>query len=116
MNRDRIRTLSPGKAGTKSLLKRFGDELICVRYRYNAEKEECVKTIELVVDRKPWKPYEKRMVPAHKIMPLRVKYGEIHIGRLIRQAGGVWNRARKVWELRYDQIQALGLTDRIIED
>ena len=73
-----------------------------------------MKTVELVVDRKYWEPGVKNYIPPHKVLPLRVKYGEIHMGRLVRQAGGVWNRAKKVWELRYDQIKALGLTERII--
>jgi len=68
-----------------------------------------------VIERRKWETEDKKYIPAHKILPLRVKYGEIDLGRLVRQAGGVWNRARKVWELRYDQIKALGLTERIID-
>ena len=116
MKENRIRTLNPGKDGTKSLVKKYGKNLICVRYRYNAANKECVKTVELVVERKQWDPDHKNSIPSNKILPIRVKYGEIQVGRLVRQAGGVWNRAKKVWELRYDQIQSLGLNDRIIEE
>jgi hypothetical protein len=28
-------TLSPGQNGTKQLLKKYGGQLICVRYRYS---------------------------------------------------------------------------------
>jgi len=38
-----------------------------------------------------------------------VEYGEIQIGRLIKSAGGRWNREKKVWELPYGKAIALGL-------
>jgi len=46
-------------------LKQYGDELFCVPYKYNAEKGEFVKTIELAVCRKPWNRCENRMIPAN---------------------------------------------------
>ncbi len=50
----------------------------------------------------------------NKIVQLSVKYGEIQIGRLIRAAGGRWNRKEKVWELPYGEVLALGLQDRMV--
>jgi hypothetical protein len=32
----------------------------------------------------------------------------------IRTAGGVWNRAKRVWELRSDQVVGLDLTERVV--
>ncbi len=34
----------------------------------------------------------------------------------VKQARGKWNRSRKVWELRYDQVVALTLEARIVEE
>ena len=34
-------TLLPGTNGTKSLLKQYGEQLVCVRYRYDKRKQRC---------------------------------------------------------------------------
>jgi hypothetical protein len=41
-------TLAPGQNGTKQLLKQYGDQLICVRYRYNKARQKRFKTIARV--------------------------------------------------------------------
>ena len=51
----------------------------------------------------------------NKIMQLKVKHGEINMGKLIRAAGGRWNRKEKVWELPDSEVLALGLEDRIVQ-
>jgi hypothetical protein len=43
-------TLAPGQNGTKKLARRFGERLICVRYRYDEVTKRRFKTVELVVD------------------------------------------------------------------
>lgn len=48
------------------------------------------------------------------IVGVRVAWGEATLAREVKAAGGVWNRPRQVWELRYDQVVALGLVDRMI--
>jgi len=50
----------------------------------------------------------------NKIVSIQVEYREIQIGRLIKSAGGRWNREKKVWELPYGEAIALGLDKRII--
>ena len=42
-----LKTLKPGQKGTKELLTRFGQSLLCVRYRYDEARREHVKTVEL---------------------------------------------------------------------
>ncbi len=49
-------TLRPGARGTIRLVHQYGEQLICVRYRYNPETRTRIKTVELVVDEKPWTP------------------------------------------------------------
>jgi hypothetical protein len=48
--------LKPGQRGTKSLTKKYGDALLCVRFRYDAALKQPLKTIELVVERSEWTP------------------------------------------------------------
>ena len=47
----RVRLSSkPGQPGTKSLVAQYGERLVCVRYRYDAQKRRRFKTVELIVD------------------------------------------------------------------
>ena len=48
--------LKPGQKGTKQLLAQYGDRLICVRYRYDAQRKKRFKTVELVVAERDWEP------------------------------------------------------------
>ena len=34
----------------------------------------------------------------------------------VKQAGGTWNPERRVWQLRYDRVVALGLNGRIVDE
>jgi hypothetical protein len=47
-------TLRPGQKGTKKLVTRFGDRLICVRYRYDTTRRKRFTTVELIVDESDW--------------------------------------------------------------
>jgi len=107
--------LKPGEPGTKKLLSEYGERLLCVRYRYDTEKKRRIKTIELIIAEEPWQPSSRR-IPANKIIHVRVKYGEVELGRQVRAAGGTWNRAKRVWELPYGEVLRLGLTERIIHE
>lgn len=109
------RKLAAGKPGTKKLLQKYGDKLLCVRYRYDTERKEKMKTVEIIVEKDPWDGNEGK-IPGNKIMHIRVGYGELGTRNIVKAAGGRWNRERRVWELPYQQVQALGLENRIIGD
>ena len=95
------------------MTEKFGKDLVCVRYRYDEERKKKIKTAEIIVDEKEWKRDYKR-IPANKIMFVRVVYGEIETARLIKSAGGRWNRKEKLWELPYREVKSLGLEDRLV--
>jgi hypothetical protein len=107
------RTLAPGQPGTKKLVSCYGSELVCVRYRYDATRQLKHKTVEVIVDTTPYIPRKTRLLP-ETMVSLRVQYGEIEIGKKIKAAGGKWNARKKVWEIPYQKVVALGLTDRIV--
>jgi len=46
--------LKPGQKGTKQLLEQHGDWLICVRYRYDAQRRKRFKSVELLVAERDW--------------------------------------------------------------
>ena len=47
-------TLRPGMPGTKRLVARYGERLICVRYLYDEARNRRLKTVELVIEEAPW--------------------------------------------------------------
>lgn len=106
------RKLRPGEPGTRKLFAEYGEKLVCVRYRYNAENKRRIKTIELVIAEAPWEPIP-RQIPVNKIMRLRIKYGELALREQVKAAGGKWNG--QAWELRYQEVVRLGLAARIID-
>jgi hypothetical protein len=48
--------LKHGQKGTKKLLAIYGEDLVCVRYRYDFDTRMRIKTAEIVVERKSWTP------------------------------------------------------------
>ena len=107
------RTMLPGDPGSKKWMKKYGDALICIRYRLDRERKKKIKTVELIVEEKPYQ-FKTGKIPWNKQVKIKIKYGERHFGCLAREAGGVWNRAEKVWELPYHQVKALGLVHRMV--
>lgn len=106
------RKLAPGQKGTKKFLDRYGDQLVCVRYRYDRGQGKRFTTVELIVEESDWSLPEPVAI-APTIVGLRVALEEVKLQRLVKQAGGKWNREQRVWEIHYDQATRLGLQDRI---
>ena len=106
-------TLQPHQRGAKQLLAQYGERLVCVRYRYDEQRKKRFKTVELIVAESAWTPAAGRW-QADTLVPVRVTVSEIALRQQVKQAGGKWNPQRGVWEVRYDQVRALGLTDRIV--
>lgn len=104
------RTLAPGQKGTKKLLDHYGEQLVCVRYRYDEQRRKRFTTVEIIVEESDWSPPERP-----SIVGLRVDFQETELQRRIKQAGGKWNPAKRVWEINYDQAAALGLKKRIVK-
>jgi hypothetical protein len=108
------RTVYPGQAGSKKWQKLYGDKLLCVRYKYDNHDNKRITTIELIADEQEWKP-NKTIIPKNKIVQLRINYGEVDLARKVKSVGGRWNKEKKVWELAYGYVQALGLAKRIVD-
>ena len=106
--------LKPGQKGTKQLLAQYGDRLISVRYRYDARRKKRLKTVELLVAERDWDPPQPRF-PHDQIVGLRVAFADVAVRDPVKQAGGTWNGERRVWQLRYDRVAALGLNSRIVD-
>jgi len=113
-------TIRAGERGTKRLVDRFGDQLLCVRYRYDAVKRERLTTVELVVDRTDRRPpttRDARWRPPEppRWVKLRIAYEETELRQRVKAAGGRWRKDEKVWELPTGVVRKLGVGDRVIE-
>ena len=106
--------LNPGQKGTKQLLEQYGDRLVCVRYRYDAQRRKRVKTVEVIVAERDWNPPLPRIGP-DQIVGLRVDFDEASLRACVKQAGGKWDPEHRLWRLRFDRALTLGLRERIVD-
>ena len=101
--------LRPGQPGTLKLTRRYGDKLLCVRYRLDAQQRQRYTTVELVIDRGPASRRRDRIVW------VKVRLEEAALRAQIRAQGAVWDRETKLWRMRYQAATKLGLKARIVE-
>jgi hypothetical protein len=47
-------TLKPGQKGTKRLTDKYGERLVCVRYKYDATSKKRFTTVELIEEESDW--------------------------------------------------------------
>jgi len=83
-----------------------------MRYRYDAERRLRFKTVELIIEQAPWSPPATR-IDGVTLMGVRVGAKEVALQGQVKEAGGKWNPAERVWEMLYSRALALGLKDRI---
>ena len=119
----------PGQRGTQKLVARYGERLVCVRYRYDAASGMRYKTVELIVDQAAWippPPYPHAPKPAIKVdniddletpspqqVGVKVFFRENDLRERVKAAGGNWSKAEKLWRLPYQTAISLGLEHRI---
>ena len=92
---------------------RYGKSLVCVRYRYDEQTRQRVKTVELIVDRKNWQP-EPRSSGDEVMIAVRIGWQELELRRKVKSAGGQWDPAKRVWMVRRERVVSLGLEDRVV--
>jgi len=84
-----VRTIrKPGEAGTHKLLARYGDRLICVRYRYDPIRRKRFKTAEIIVAEEDWLPEPgagNEAQPVQPAQPQRVGVRIAYHERELRQ-------------------------------
>jgi len=107
-----LKTSKPGQAGTKAHLARYGRSLLCVRYRYDKATRERIKTVELIVRRSSRGPATAS--PASLRVSLRIGWQESALRQRVKAAGGRWDPAARVWVVRRDRAERLGLLSRVV--
>jgi len=107
-------SLKPGDKGTRQLHAKYGDRLICVRYRYDPKARMRYKTVELIVDAKPYVPENSAKYFAE--VAVRIEYNEQGIRNSAKARGAQWDPERKVWKMRFKDALDLNLQDRILSE
>lgn len=106
--------LKPGQKGTKRLMERFGDSLLCVRYRYDEKRCVRLKTVEIVVEEKLFRPASG--FRDEDIVSVIVAYTENALREKLKAAGGRWDPHEKLWRVHYGAIRGNAeLEDRILK-
>ena len=114
-------TLQPGQKGTKRLAKKYGDRLICVRYRFDVKTGRRYTTVELIEAEVDLTSHPKAAEPQtprslKRRLGIRVEYWESDLRDKVKAAGGIWRPRHKLWELPYEGVVALGLESRVVGD
>lgn len=107
--------LKPGQKGTKALAEKYGDNFVCVRYRYDEASRTRIKTVELIVEKKQLSPSTKKQADK-TLVPVQIAYGESYLGKMARSAGGERDPDVKLWYIPYDKIKGTELEQHIILD
>ncbi|HEY3306930.1 MAG TPA: hypothetical protein VGJ93_00600 [Desulfuromonadaceae bacterium] len=105
--------LKPGQKGTKRLVEQYGDSLVCVRYRYDSENRRQLKTVEIIVSESKWTPPPAKY-PASALVPLQIGINEKNLRAQVKALGGQWDRAQRVWLVRYGCIAGTKLEKLIV--
>jgi len=107
-----VKKLSATQAGARKLARLYGDALVCVRYRHDAERRCRYTTVELVVDRAP---IARRNRSLDAIVVVRIPFGDTERQMQAQVHGARWDAKTKVWYMRRSTAKQLGLQKLIIE-
>jgi hypothetical protein len=100
-------TLKPGQSGTKALQKKYGDDLVYVRFRYDPATNQRLKTVEIVVERSEWTPPAR--ISDETLVPLRISAKDMTARKTVKAAGGKWNPEKQLWYVSYGKIVGTSL-------
>jgi hypothetical protein len=95
-------SLKPGRKGTKRLVEQYGNALLCVRYRHDTIRGLRLKTVELVVEEKPYRPWLRYR--DDDIVSVIVSYSETELRDRLKKACGKWNSGERLWRVLFGAI------------
>jgi hypothetical protein len=107
--------LKPGQKGTGRLVEKYGDSLLCVRYRYDEKRGVKLKTVEIIVEEKPCAAtFRYRDTD---IVAVMVPYTEKTLRKILKDAGGRWHPEEKLWRVRFGAIRNHAeVVERIVQE
>ena len=107
-------SLKPGDKGTRQLHAKYGDRLVCVRYRYDPKARMRYKTVELIVDSKPYVPENSARYFSE--VSVRIEFHEQELREQAKAVGARWDPQQKIWRMRFKDALDLNIEDRILPE
>lgn len=119
---DVIKTLNAGVPGTRRYQRKYGDDLVCVRYRTDETGRRRLTTVEIIVEQTPLSAPRNRVAKTSRAptpesrqrLLVRIGFEEEQLRERIKQAGGWWLPKEKLWRLPRATVQALKLESRVV--
>ncbi len=105
-----VKRLRPSQPGTLKLTRRYGDALICVRYRHNADDTHRYTTVELVVEDAP--VASRAYLDA--IVLVRLAFTDAKRRHRALAHGAQWDVERQLWQMPRRTAKKLRLAKRIV--
>lgn len=113
-----IKTLRPGDSGTKKLTARYGDRLVCVRYRKDGKHQRRFTTIELIVeDGSGQQKKSYSLSPEERALSvgLFISSDDNSSLKQVLDAGGVYDEHADLWRLPLAKVVQLGMLEHLRE-
>lgn len=107
--------LKAGQRGTKHLVKKYGEDLLCVRFRYDPKLRQRLKTVELIVERTEWNP-PRSWYTAETLVPLRIEAADMPMRQQAKAAGGRWDPRKRLWFVKYGEVSGTELEKHLYVD
>lgn len=101
-----IRTVrKPGEPGTRKLVNKYGERLVCIRYRHDPRTHKRYKTVELIIAEEDWLPPQTESRdetpeppgPTTPMVAVRIHHTEKDLQRQIKAIGGNRDAGRRLW-------------------
>jgi hypothetical protein len=106
-----VKRLSASQPGALKLARRYGDALVCVRYRHDRSGRHRYTTVELVVDDAPVAP----RACLDDIVAVKLNFGDTAVRQRALAHGATWNGELRLWFMPRRLARKLGLVARIVE-
>ena len=101
------KTMQVDTPGAVKLTRKYGEALVCVRYRISPDGAERITTVELEVDRVA---VQRK---ANPVVAVKIYPSERKLTALTKAKGARFNGKTRLWRMHRNDAHALGLGERI---
>jgi hypothetical protein len=100
-----VKTMWPMQPGALKLSRRYGPNLVCVRYRHDASGKTRYTTVELVIE----EAQIQRRIPDRKTISVRLLDPKLRARA--RALGAKWSDRKHTWQMSLRVARNLGILD-----
>ena len=106
-----VKRLRPSQPGAKKLAIRYGEALVCVRYRHDPTGTLRYTTVELIVDQAP---VAYRVSPEEVVL-VHIDFDNAELQQQARARGARWDSRQRLWRMTLRLARALRLVGKIVK-